>query len=174
MTDGAVLNGRADESQFAQNPLPIAHAMGHALGLLHTSEPPVDLTARTPIEVEAALDAIEKLGDGEAPPAPFSRVRPAALVALLQDPPANRPVVVTHGAPIVSAAVLTDSVASFDPMGTDGLDPPERDLAIAFRSITETFTSEVSATFLEGYLEGGGALPHGPTLDWYAAVAAFR
>ncbi len=174
MSRSVVLNGRADDSQFAQNPLPVARAMGEAMGVLHSTPPSGELARRTPIEVQEALDALAQLSADEVPPAPFARVRPSALVALLENPPGGRPCVVTHGAPVVSSVVLTDSVATFEPAGTEGFDPPERDLAIVFRSITETFTSEVSATFLEGYLEGGGALPHGPTLDWYAAVAAFR
>ena len=71
-------------------------------------------------------------------------------------------------------AVVVDSVVLFEPVGTEGLDPAERDLAIVIRSISETFTSEVSNAFIDGYLEAGGELPHAPTLDWYALIAAFR
>ena len=111
---------------------------------------------------------------GELPPAPFDRVRPETLRAMLANRPDLSTPVFTHGSPIVSAAVLVDSVVTFEPAGTDGLDPAERDLAIAIRSIAETFTSEVAATFIEGYEEAGGTLPHGPTLDWYGVIAAFR
>lgn len=174
MTDGVLLNGRGDDSQFAQNPLPVAHAMGVALGGMHSADPPSGLEPRTPAEVNEALDKLAHLGDRENPPAPFARVRPSAIEASLKTPPTDRPLVATHGAPVVSAVLLTDSVVTFDALDVQGLDPAERDLAIVFRSISETFTSEVSATFLEGYLEGGGELPHAPTLDWYALVAAFR
>lgn len=174
MSSEMLLNGRATDSQFAQNPLPIARAMGNALGQLHSSKPPVGLVSRTAEEVDNALGALERLDEGESPPAPFGRVRIETLRAMLETIPDGRPLVPTHGAPIVSAAVLTDSVVTFDSLDAEGLDPAERDLAIVIRSISETFTSEVSATFLEGYLEGGGALPHGPTLDWYGLVAAFR
>lgn len=169
-----LLNGRANESQFAQNPLPVAHAMGVALGVLHSSPPPADLTGRTEAEARSALEALTSYGPNDVPPAPFERVRVSILRDTLSNPPVDRPVVPTHGAPIVSAAVLTDSVVEFDPAGTEGLDPAERDLAIVIRSISEEFTGEVAATFLEGYLEGGGQLPHGPTLDWFGLVAAFR
>lgn len=165
------LNGRATESQFAQNPLPIARAMGRALGVLHTSPVPPGLAPRTDIEAEAALAIVEQGGDF---PEPFARLRPETLTALLRNRPADIAQVHTHGAPIVGSAVLTDSIVVFDDHGTAGCDPAERDLAIAFRSVAESFTSEVAATLLEGYLEVGGSLPHGPTLDWYGVVAAFR
>ncbi len=174
MSAAVLLNGRATESQFAQNPLPVAHAMGVTLGALHTCEPAAGLVSRTTNEVQAALKALDGLGDGESPPQPFARVRVSVLKEALNNPPKDRPLVMTHGAPVVNAAVLVDSIATFDDAGASGLDPAERDLAIVLRSITETFTSEVSATFIEGYLEGGGQLPHGPTLDWYGLVAAFR
>lgn len=165
------LNGRATESQFAQNPLPVARAMGRALGLLHTSPVPAGLSPRTDSEAEAALALVEQGGDF---PEPFSRVRPETLTALLRNRPVDVAQVHTHGSPIVGSAVLTDSIVTFDDHGTAGYDPAERDLAIAFRSVAETFTSEVAATLLEGYVEAGGSLPHGPTLDWYGVVAAFR
>lgn len=174
MSTEHLLNGRADEAQFAQNPLPVAHAMGVGLGSLHTSEPPTDLPSRTPIEVDGALRVLETLGPDEQPPHPFGRVRVSTLQETLAAVPAQRPLVVTHGAPIVSAAVLVDSIVTFEDAGCAGLDPAERDLAIVIRSLSETFTSEVSRTFLDGYLEAGGELPHAPTLDWYALVAAFR
>lgn len=174
MSDQNVLNGRADDSQFAQNPLPVAEAMGVSLGLLHSSTPPEGLDSRTESEVEAALETLAGYGPEDVPPSPFARVRVSILQEMLSNPPVDRLHVPTHGAPIVSAAALVDSVVHFDPAGTNGFDPPERDLAIVIRSISETFTSEVSATFLEGYLDAGGILPHGPTLDWYGLVAAFR
>ncbi len=165
------LNGRATDAQFAQNPLPIARAIGRALGVFHTSATPPFVESRTDSEASHALDVVES---GAPFPAPFSRVRRETLIGLLQNRPEGLPLVPTHGSPIVAAAVLTDSVVIFDDAGTVGLDPAERDLAIAIRSVAETFTSEVSATLLEGYLERGGQLPHGPTLDWYGVVAAFR
>lgn len=174
MSAERLVNGRANDSQFAQNPLPVTHAMGVALGVLHCSEPPEGLTSRTADEVQAALDILGGYGQGDTPPPPFARVRVETLHDMLTTPPVDRPLVLTHGAPVVAAAGIVDSVVHFDDAGTSGLDPAERDLAIVIRSISEEFTSEVAATFLEGYLEGGGELPHGPTLDWYGLVAAFR
>lgn len=165
------LNGRATDAQFAQNPLPIARAMGRGLAALHATPAPDGLASRTDEEVASAIAIVDM---GNPPPQPFSRVSHAAIRETLASPPERPTSVFTHGAPIVASVVLHDSVASFEPAGTDGLDPPERDLAIVFRSIAETFTSEVAATFLEGYIEAGGSLPHGPTLDWYGVVAAFR
>jgi aminoglycoside phosphotransferase len=165
------LSGRATDAQFAQNPLPVARAMGRALATLHCSNPPDGLAGRTDTEADAALEAVRR---GDLPPAPFDRVKPETLTAMLDNRPDMSKAVLTHGAPIVSAVVLVDSVATFEPAGTEGLDPAERDLAIVIRSIAETFTSEVAATFIEGYEEAGGTLPHGPTLDWYGVVAAFR
>jgi len=165
------LNGRATDAKFAQNPLPIARAMGRALGELHGSEPDAFLGSRTNAEASAALAIVES---GAAFPEPFSRVKAETLTELLKNQPQRSRLVPTHGAPVVRGAVLTNSVVVFDDAGTQGLDPAERDLAIAIRSVAETFTSEVAATLLDGYLERGGELPHGPTLDWYGVVAAFR
>ncbi len=148
--------------------------MGRGLAAFHASDVPEGLVSRTDSEVAAAQDALGSLGPNDAPPAPFTRVGIDAIEQTLANPPSATHRVRTHGAPIVANAVLTNSVASYDPTGTEGFDPPERDLAIIIRSIAETFTSEVAATFLEGYLEGGGQPPHGPTLDWYGVVAAFR
>lgn len=165
------LNGRATDSQFAQNPLPVARAMGRALGVFHQSSPAPTLTSRTDGEATSALSIVES---SEVFPAPFSRVKRETLAALLKNRPQGLTLVPTHGSPVVSAAVLSDSVVTFDDAGTTGLDPAERDLAIAIRSVAEAFTSEVAATLLDGYVEVGGELPHGPTLDWYGVVAAFR
>ena len=165
------LNGRASDAQFAQNPLPVAQAMGRSLARLHASARPGGLASRTTVEVEAARQALDH---GNPLPTPFTRVRRSVLLDMLETPPEMSAPVLTHGTPIVSMAVLTDSIATFEPCGTEGWDPPERDLSIVMRSIAETFTSEVARTFLDGYEETGGALPHGPTLDWYALVAAFR
>jgi hypothetical protein len=145
--------------------------MGRSLAELHTGPRPDGLTGRTEVEVSGAL---EFLRAGQMPPAPFDRVRVETLEAMLANRPDMTTAVPTHGAPIVSAAVLSKSVVHFESAGTEGFDPPERDLSIVIRSIAETFTSEVAATFLEGYVERGGALPHGPTLDWYGVIAAFR
>lgn len=165
------LNGRATDAQFAQNPLPIARAMGRALGVFHTAAPAGVVEARTDLEASHALAMVES---GAPFPAPFTRVKKDTMVALLKNRPEGLTPVPTHGSPIVAAAVLTDSVVTFEDAGTVGFDPAERDLAIAIRSVAETFTSEVAATLLEGYLERGGQLPHGPTLDWYGVIAAFR
>lgn len=145
--------------------------MGRGLAALHTSAVPDGLVSRTSSEVAAAQRALEA---GVAPPPPFTRVSVDAIQQTLSEQPALTHQVRTHGAPIVAHVVLVDSIATFDPSGDEGFDPPERDLAIVIRSIAETFTSEVAATFLEGYVEAGGGLPHGPTLDWYGLVAAFR
>ncbi len=145
--------------------------MGRALARFHTSESPPELGSRTPEEIEGARRAL----DGDQPlPAPFTRVSREALLAMLDAAPGQSAPVRTHGSPIVDVVVLSDSVATFEPCGTEGWDPPERDLAIVMRSIAETFTSEVARTFLDGYEEAGGRLPHGPTLDWYGMLAAFR
>jgi len=165
------LNGRATDAQFAQNPLPVARAMGRALAALHQMPAPDGIVSRTDQEAAAALAALDT---EQTPPAPFSRVSSEALRAHLETRPATGEPVTTHGAPVVARAVLVDSIVTFESADTEGFDPPERDLAIAIRSIAETFTSEVTATFLEGYEEAGGALPKGPALDWYALVAAFR
>lgn len=174
MTNGLPVNGRATDSQFAQNPIPLAHAMGVALAELHMSPVPDSLSPCTPGEVANALDKLDSLKDGSTLPAPFARVRPESLRQALSEPPQDLPVVMTHGAPIVSAAVVIDSAVTFESAGTEGLDPAERDLAIIMRSIGETFNTEVNTAFLDGYLDGGGQLPNGPALDWYGVVAAFR
>lgn len=174
MTNGLPVNGRATDSQFAQNPLPLAHAMGLALAKLHQREVPESLSSRTPEEVEGALEAIDNLEEGAVAPAPFARVRPSTLREALNNPPSDLAAVVTHGAPIVGAAVVVDSVVVFESAGTEGLDPAERDLSIVMRSIGETFNSEVNVAFMDGYIDGGGELPNGPALDWYGLVAAFR
>lgn len=173
MNDLPRVNGRASDSQFAQNPLPLVHAMGLSLAALHVGNTD-GLVPKTPTEVDGGLSFLAALGDTERPPAPYGRVRPSVLKEMLETPPTERRLVATHGAPIVDAAVVVDSVVVFESAGTEGLDPAERDLAIIIRSISETFTSEVCTAFLDGYLEGGGEMPHGPTLDWYALLAAFR
>lgn len=173
MNDLPRVNGRASDSQFAQNPLPIAHAMGLSLAAFHLGDTE-GLEPQTAQEVDHGLAALAELGDSGIPPTPYARVRVTVLTEMLESPPLERPLVRTHGAPVVDSAVVVDSVVTFESAGTEGLDPAERDLAIVFRSISETFTSEVCTAFLDGYLEGGGELPHGPTLDWYAVVAAFR
>lgn len=145
--------------------------MGRALAALHATERPADLEPRTPAELEGARVALES----DRPlPAPFTRVSRDALRTMLEIVPEGSAPVLTHGSPIVDLAVLEDSVVTFEPRETEGWDPPERDLAIVMRSIAETFTSEVARTFLDGYEEAGGRLPHGPTLDWYGLLAAFR
>jgi hypothetical protein len=145
--------------------------MGRALAVLHAMPAPEGAVGRTESEVANARDLLES---GVIAPEPFTRVSASSLIDFLASPPGESPLVWTHGAPIVRMAVLADSVATYDDVGAYGLDPAERDLSIAIRSIAETFTSEVSATFLEGYVERGGGLPHGPLLDWYGVVAAFR
>ena len=167
------LTGRATDAQFAQNPLPVAEAMGIGLAVVHQQPAQGDLASATTAEVQAGIDALNRLGPNDVPPAPFTRVRPEVLLETLQVvPPASAPVP-THGAPIVGHAVLDKSQVRFD-NAVPGLDPPERDLAIAMRSISETFTSEVSLTFLDAYIEAGGSEPSVIALDWYGLVAAFR
>lgn len=165
------LNGRATDSQFAQNPLPVARAMGLALAGHHNREVPDSLGPRTEEEVTAVREYLEAHG---SLPYPFDRSPPGVITSMLDvAPEAGRPVF-THGAPIVDAAVLVDSVVTFESAGAEGFDPPERDLAIIIRSIAETFTSEVARPFLDGYEEGGGQLPKVQALDWYGLVAACR
>lgn len=165
------LNGRATDSQFAQNPLPVLTSMGVALAQ-HHQRSIAGLKSKTTTEVEAALRSIES---GIPLPYPFDRARPETIVRTLEaGPPAARPSVCCHGSPVVSCAILTDSVTSFEGSDGAGADPAERDLAIVLRSIAETFAPEASRTFLDAYELGGGALPDGPTLDWYGLVAAFR
>ena len=165
------LNGRATDSQFAQNPLPVAQAMGRAMALFHQRPRPDDLEPRTAVEVEGVRNAV---GDGGSFPSPFTRVSGDAILAALDAPPVAGDSVVTHGSPIVEAVVLVDSVATFEPAGTDGFDPPERDLAIVIRSLAETFAPEVARTFIDGYEEAGGDLPKALAIDWYGLLAAFR
>jgi hypothetical protein len=165
------LNGRATDSQFAQNPIPVIQSMGHGLAEIHAG-PTDGLVPRTPAEVDAAIST---LNSGTPAPAPFTRSRTETLLSMLSEPPAaaGSPVR-THGAPVVSAAVLADSATTFEGDDSFGFDPPERDLAIVLRSLAETFAPEASMAFLDAYLESGGAVPDGPALDWYALVATFR
>jgi len=145
--------------------------MGRALGVLHAKDAPAELEGRTASEVENVRRALE----GEARfPSPFGRVSKEAIAGMLDSAPEPDRRVVTHGSPVVAAAILVDSVVTFETAGTEGFDPPERDLAISIRSIAETFTSEVARTFLEGYEEEGGQLPRAHLLDWYGLLAAFR
>ena len=145
--------------------------MGRALARLHQQARPEGLESRSPAEIEGVRAAV---ADGGPFPSPFGRVSAEAILAMVADPPAASDPVVTHGSPIVDAVVLVDSIATFEPAGTDGFDPPERDLAIVIRSLAETFTPEVARTFIEGYEEAGGELPNAQALDWYGLLAAFR
>lgn len=165
------LNGRATDSQFAQNPLPVVEAMGRALALLHQQPLPDGLEPRTPAEV---ANVREVVASGGTFPSPFARVSGEAIVAMLDAPPMATSSVVTHGAPIVESVVLVDSVATFESAKTEGFDPPERDLSIVVRSLAETFAPESARTFIESYEQAGGVLPSAQTLDWYALLAAFR
>ncbi len=174
MSDALPVNGRATDSQFSQNPVPLVHAMGVALAKLHAETPAASIEPQTALEVEDALSQIAELEPGQSPPSPFGRVKPESLRTALSNGPTGLESVHTHGAPIVASAVVVDSIVLYESARTEGLDPIERDLAIVFRSIGETFNTEVTSTFLEGYLDGGGRLPNGPALDWYGIIAAFR
>lgn len=165
------LNGRATDSQFAQNPLPVAQAMGRALARLHQQAAPDGLASRSPAEIDGVRAAVAA---GGTFPSPFARVSADAILAMVDAPPVASDPVVTHGSPIVESVVLVDSIATFEPAGTDGFDPPERDLAIVIRSLAENFTPEVARIFIEGYEEAGGELPKAQALDWYGLLAAFR
>ncbi|MGI9607272.1 MAG: hypothetical protein ACR2P0_14140 [Acidimicrobiales bacterium] len=168
---GLRLNGRATDAQFAQNPIPVLEAMGTSLARFHARSAD-GLASRTADEVAAAKTAVAGM---VAPPVPYDRLTSDQVIALLHAGPlVDRAAVRTHGAPIVSAAVLVDGVVEWDDHAAEGLDPAERDLAITLRSIAETFTSEASAAFLDAYERAGGHLPSSPALDWYALVAAFR
>ncbi len=162
---------RVSDPQFAQNPVPVIEAMGRALAEHHQADPPGQLPARTDEEVSNALDALER---GEALPRPYERARPETLRSALTARPAGGPPVYTHGAPVVGYARVDGGAVVFEDSGTAGLDPPERDLAIALRSIAETFTSEVTLPFLDAYEAAGGQAPQPARLDWYALLAAFR
>lgn len=145
--------------------------MGLALAAFHNQDVPNGLGSRTEAEV-AGVRAV--FDTGATLPHPFDRSSKESIGPWLDAvPDAGRPVL-THGSPIVDAAVLVDSVVTFESAGTEGFDPPERDLAIIIRSIAETFTSEVARTFLDAYEEGGGQLPKVQALDWYGLLAACR
>ncbi len=166
------LHGRADEAQFAQNPLPVVEAMGEALAAWHGGQTS-SLTPRTPMEIRNALALLDE--ESAVIPSPYERVsRPTLRTALSSGPPANSAAVCTHGAPIVAAAFLDRGVLRWDTPSEPGLDPAERDLAIALRSIAETFSPEATRTFIDAYTTYGGQLPDAATLDWYALLAAFR
>jgi hypothetical protein len=163
------LNGRATEPQFAQNPLPVVEAMGYAMAEHHGGSTE-GLAAQTPAEVEAALE----LAASDPMPHPYTWATGDTVRAMLRaGVPADLPALRTHGAPIVANAVLVDSVVTFED-GELGADPAERDLAIALRSIAETFSPEATRTFLDAYEDAGGQLPNAEALDWYALLAAFR
>ncbi len=165
------LNGRASDSQFAQNPLPVAWAMGRALAILHHRTPEPGIEPQTPHEVD---NVRRVLGKGEPHPAPYQRVSTEAIEQSLALVPAANDPVWTHGAPVVASAVIVDSVVTFESADADGFDPPERDLAIVLRSLAETFSSEVVRTFMEAYEESGGHGPQPGAVDWYGMLAAFR
>ncbi len=165
------LTGTATDSQFAQNPIPVIQSMGHGMAELHASDAP-ELSPATPTEVAAALAALDS---GTPAPAPFGRVSHETLRSMLENVPDSMGAPVrTHGSPIASLARLENSHTTFDDVGTWGWDPPERDLAIVFRSLAETFAAEATLAFLDAYVDSGGRLPDGPTLDWYGLIAAFR
>ena len=165
------LNGVATDAQFAQSPIPVIQSMGHAMAELH-AEPVGALTPATPGEVAAALAHLDR---GDPLPPPFTRVRPETLRHMLEvAPPDPGPAVRTHGAPIAANAQLVDSRTIWTDANAWGSDPAERDLAIVLRSLAETFAAEATMAFLDAYVESGGRLPDGPTLDWYGLVAAFR
>ena len=165
------LNGRATDSQFAQNPLPLVWAMGRALAVLHQRTPEPGVKAQTPDEVANVRAA---LTTGQPHPAPYQRVSGEAIEQTLASVPSANDRVWTHGAPVVESAVIVDSVVTFETAQCEGFDPPERDLAIVLRSLAETFTSEVVRTFMEAYEASGGELPQPSALDWYGLLAAFR
>lgn len=165
------LHGRATESQFAQNPLPVIEAIGISLARFH-KQPTVDLQPRTAREVAIALAVVER---GEVPH-PYEWASVDTVAEMLENgPPATTSSpVCTHGAPVVGNVVLVDSVAMFEGDEFVGADPAERDLSIVIRSIAETFAPEATAAFLDAYEEAGGTAPSSAGLDWYALLAAFR
>lgn len=162
---------RVSDPRYAQNAAPVLAAMGKALAELHLCEPPPDLAIRTDGEVADALHALDR---GEPSPRPYERSRADTIRAALNNRPDPGRAVLTHGAPVVANARVDGDVVVFDEADCVGLDPPERDLAIALRSIAETFASEATLPFVEAYLAAGGAPPDSARLDWYALVAAFR
>lgn len=169
--DRLCLNGRATESQFAQNPLPIIEAIGIGLARFHT-QPTIGVRSRTPDEV---ADALGIIATGEVPrPYEWASVNTVVEMFETGPPPTAGASVCTHGAPIVDSVVLVDSVAVFEGDEHVGVDPPERDLSIVIRSIAETFAPEATGAFLDAYEEAGGTAPNPVALDWYALLAAFR
>lgn len=165
------LNGRATESQFAQNPLPIIEAIGISLARFH-AQPTVGVDPRTPGEV---VDALGIIATGEVP-RPYEWASAETVTEMFENgpPPGAGVSVCTHGAPVVDNVVLVDSVAVFEGDEYVGADPPERDLSILIRSIAETFAPEATGAFLDAYEEAGGTAPNPIALDWYALLAAFR
>lgn len=168
----SALSGRATDARFAQNPIPVLEAMGEALARHHLLPVPRALRPATAEDVAGALAVIDS---GGPQPRPYETVDPDTIRRALRHPPdvAVEPVV-THGAPVVAVVTLQGGRASFDDTGTTGLDPAERDLAIALRSIAETFAPEATVAFLDAYEGAGGSAPDAARLDWYALVAAFR
>ena len=171
MSDAPGKDGRAVDARFVENPLPVAAAIGTALALMHSQAAPAGLEARTPVEIDQAREIVSSGGDL---PYPYSRSSREALLAALDSRPERSSDVYTHGAPVVRAALIDGPVVTFESMDVEGVDPPERDLAIAIRSVAETFTGEVAGTLLDSYVTAGGQTPYGPAIDWYGMLAAFR
>ena len=178
----AVAALRLDDASLAQDPLPAIEAFGVVLAELHsgaTNEAP-----RTPVDLVEARQTVGELQpDGPHPhlPTPYNRLPVQALAERLdKQPSSNAPVGPSHGAPVVGLVTVTKTdsdglwQASLVQSGCEGRDPAERDLAIAARSVAETFAPEAVASLLAGYERAGGRLPDAALLDWYAMVAALR
>lgn len=179
----AVVNTRLDDSSLAQDPLPAIEAFGEALAHFHQQARVVE--GRTAVDTVEAELTLSRLSNGISPdtlPTPYNRIPVEVLanrLAARPEPGQRRPVV-THGAPIVGMVTVTQRPdgqgwqAHLEPSDTEGADPAERDIAIAARSIAETFASEAVASFMIGYERAGGQLPNPELVDWYALVAALR
>lgn len=167
----------ATDPIFAQDPVPVVRGIAQALAALHCgdaeSSGPPEVITQTPVEVEAALT---KLRSGAELPHPYERNTPDTLAARLEELVAlDTPPVLTHGTPVVAAAMVdAEGAVELVERGSWGWDPPERDLAIAFRSVAESFAPEAAGALLEAYVDAGGQDPDGHVLDGYALLAAWR
>lgn len=173
---------RLDDPSLAQDPLPAIEAFGVLLAEFHNGS--TNKEPRTPIDLIEARETLSELHpDGPHPhlPTPYNRIAAQALAERLDNQPkSNVGIGPTHGAAIVGFVTVTKQgsdgpwQASLLPSDSEGRDPAERDLAIAARSVAETFAPEAVATLLAGYEQAGGRLPDAALLDWYAMVAALR
>lgn len=179
MSDAAL---RLDDPGLAQDPLPAIEAFGEALAYFH--QQPGVVSSRTDEDVAEARMTLRGLERGISPdtlPVPYNRIPGSLLGDRLEARPplAHVPVFATHGSPTVSAVTVRQAdgkswTAHLSPSDVVGLDPAERDLSIAVRSVAETFAAEAVASFMIGFERVSERLPASALLDWYALVAALR